>query len=135
MYPFRRVVVSFTLCPALVGIFIFGYVATIGLVFENSGMNALEMIVGSFGFGILSAATGMIFYGLPAFGLAMLYAYFQIRRCAQHMLIVCLAGGTGALVWGEVLPMETHHVGNFCLGAVTSLLMALYALPRQKPGS
>lgn len=135
MYPFRRVVVSFTLCPALVGIFIFGYVATIGLVFENSGMNALEMIVGSFGFGILSAATGMIFYGLPAFGLAMLYAYFQLRRCVLHMLIVCLAGGTGSLVWGEVLPMETHHVGNFCLGAVTSLLMALYALPRQKPGS
>ncbi len=135
MYPFRRVVVSFTLCPALVGIFIFGHVATIGLVFENSEMNALEMIVASFGFGILSAATGMIFYGLPAFGLAMLYAYFQLRRCAQHMLIVCLAGGTGALMWGEVLPMETHHVGNFCLGAVTSLLMALYALPRQKPGS
>lgn len=102
---------------------------------RTTSMSVVETVIGTFWFGILSAATGMIFYGLPAFGLAILYAYFQLRRCVLHMLIICLAGGTGSLVWGEVLPMETHHVGNFCLGAVTSLLMALYALPRQKPGS
>lgn len=134
-YPFKRIVASFTLCPALVGVFIFGYFCTLELMARTTSMSVVETVMGTFWFGILSAVTSLVFYGIPAFGLAMLYAYFQLRRCVLHMLIVCLAGGTGALVWGEVLPMETHHVGNFCLGAVTSLLMALYALPRQKPGN
>lgn len=135
IYPFRRVVVSFTLCPALVGIFTFGYFATIGLVLQKAEMNALEMIAGSFGFGILSAVTGMIFYGLPAFGLALLYAYFRLKRCFQHIVLVCVAGGVGAQLWFEVLPLDSldHRYSSLFLGTVTSFLMALYALPKRTP--
>lgn len=129
-YPRKRVVLSFTLCPALVGVFMFGYFATIELVFRTTGMNILETLLGTLWFGVLSSLAGLIFYGVPALGLSVIYAYCQLHRRVLHVLIVCLAGGTAALAWGEVLPMEPHRAGNFCLGAVTSLLMALYALPK-----
>ncbi|OLU20972.1 hypothetical protein BVH01_03385 [Pseudomonas sp. PA1(2017)] len=116
MYAFKRIVASFTLCPALVGVFTFGYFCTLELMARTTSMSVLETVIGTFWFGILSAVTSLVFYGIPAFGLAMFYAYFQLRRCVLHMLIVCLAGGTGALVWGEVLPMETHHVGQLLPG-------------------
>ncbi|WP_416638688.1 hypothetical protein [Pseudomonas sp. OHS18] len=80
MYPFKPVVLSFTLCPALVGIFNFAYIATIGLVVESSDSNALAMLAGSFWFGILSAVTAMVLYGVPALGLALLYACLGLHR-------------------------------------------------------
>ena len=131
--PFRRVVLSFTLCPALVGIFIFADFATYGPVPERAEMNPLKTIAASFGVGILSAVTGMIFYGLPAFGLALLYAYFRLKRCFQHVLFVCVAGGPGAQLRCEVLSLETigNRYTSFFVGAATSFLMAFYVLPKQ----
>ncbi len=133
MYPFKPVVLSFTLCPALVGIFNFAYIATIGLVVESSDANALEMLAGSFWFGILSAVTAMILYGVPAFGLALLYACLGLHRGLRHVLFVCVAGGLGAQAWSEVLQMGdgSNPYRSLVLGVVTSFLIALYALPKQ----
>lgn len=133
MHPFKRVVVSFTLCPTLVGMFIFVYIATIGLVVESSDSITLEMLAGSFWFGILSAVTGMIFFGVPAFGLALLYACLGLHRGLPHILFVCVAGGLGAQAWSDVLQMgnESTPYSSLVSGVVTSFLMALYALPKQ----
>ncbi|SDI61428.1 hypothetical protein SAMN05216588_12072 [Pseudomonas flavescens] len=130
-YPFKRIVASFTLCPALAGVFIFGYFCTAELIGRTTSMSVVETVMGTFWFGILSAVTSMIFYGVPALGLSLVYACCRLHRCLLHVVIVCIAGGTVALLWGEVLPMETQPVVRFCLGAVTSWLMALHALPKQ----
>nr|WP_288452924.1 hypothetical protein [uncultured Pseudomonas sp.] len=133
MYPFKRVMVLFTLCPAITGIFNFAYIATIGLVVESSGANALAMLAGSFWFGILSAVTGMIFFGVPTFGLGLLYACLGLHRYLRHILFVCVAGGLGAQAWSEVLQMGngSNPYSHLVLGVVTSFLMALYALPKR----
>lgn len=133
MYPFKRVLVLFTLCPALMGVFNFAYFTTIGLVFESSDLNTLEMLAGSIVFGILSAVAGMIFFGVPAFGLALLYACLGLHRCLRHIVFVCAAGSLGAQIWSEVLPMAngSNPYSSFVLGVATSFLMALHALPKQ----
>lgn len=134
MYPFKRVLVSFSLCPALVGIFLSGYFATIELMVRTTSMNAAEVIVGARWFGGLAAVIGTLFYGVPALLLVALYAWCELYRCPRHLAIIGLAGGLGALIWGEVLPLESKPVVNAVLGCVTSFLMALYALPRKPDG-
>lgn len=133
IYHFRRVIVSFTLCPTLVVILVFSDVAKTLPLYQEGSMNLLETFIASLWLGMVTAMIGMFFYGIPAFCLALLYAYLRLNRCFQHILFVCVAGGLGAQLWCEVLSLETisNRYTSFFLGAATSLLMAFYALPKQ----
>ncbi|MGE8360412.1 hypothetical protein [Pseudomonas sp.] len=131
MYPFKKVVIAFALCPALVGVFIFTYFATAALLSPTADMNAAEAVFGMLGFGALSALVAELFYGVPAFLLALVYASCKLQRCVQHVCVVCLAGGVAAMGWGELLPLGSDALVNGFLGATTSFLIALYALPKR----
>lgn len=131
MHPFKKTVIFFTLAPALPGIFIALYFAAIGLFSSAENMVVTDVLFAAIGFGILSCILGLLFYGLPALLLAVIYACLEFRKCFKHIVITGLAGGGTALMWSHLVPLDMKPVVTFALGAGSSLLMAIYALPKQ----
>lgn len=131
MYPLGKVIISFTLCPALVAFAIAFDFARVELSSKNSSMSLLEIVSGALWLSMLGSLASLLFYGLPALILSIIYASCGLYRCALHIFIVTMAGGFGALAWGTVLPMDINETFNFLSGAITSLVMAMYALPKQ----
>ncbi|WP_070888294.1 hypothetical protein [Pseudomonas argentinensis] len=131
MYPLKKVIISFTLCPVLVVIFGAFDFARVELLSQSSSMSTAEIFVAAFWLCVLGSLTSLLFYGLPALILSVIYASFRLYKCALHVFIVTMAGGFGALAWGTVLSMDINETFNFLSGAITSLVMAMYALPKK----
>ncbi|MDP9838273.1 hypothetical protein J2T09_003040 [Neorhizobium huautlense] len=131
MYPFKKTVIFFTLAPALPGIFIALYFAAIGLFSSAETMVVTDVLFATMGFGILSSILGLSFYGLPALLLAVIYACLEFRKCFKHIVLAGLAGGGTALMWSHLVPLDMKPVVTFAFGAASSLLIAIFVLPKQ----
>lgn len=120
-----------TLAPALPGLFLGLHVAAIGLFSSAETMTVTELLFGTLGFAIGSAIAGLIFYGLPALILSIIYACLELHGCFRHIAIIGLAGGCTALMWSHLVPLDMKPAVIFVCGAVSSLLSAIYALPKE----
>lgn len=83
------------------------------------------------GFSLFLSLCALIFFGLPSLILAVIYATLRLRRCAKHVVFVALSGGTAAFMFNGLFMITLPDSVAFALGLVTSLLAAVFALPKQ----
>lgn len=135
MYPTLKVIILFTLCPAIPG-FSFGAYLWLGIFSEHARRVYLLESIGAF-FTATSLATlgAMALYGIPAFILSVIYACLRPRKRFLDIALICLAGGLTALMWRHFVPVPSHPAVGFACGFLSSLLMSLFALPAQEQAS
>ncbi|MEB2847057.1 hypothetical protein GAO09_15940 [Rhizobiales bacterium RZME27] len=123
--------IFFTLAPVLPGIFLSLYLAAMGIFSSAENTAVTDGVFGTLGLVIASAILGLILYGVPALILSIIYACFELHRCFKHIAITGLAGGLTALMWSHLVPLDMKPAVIFASGAVSSLLTAIYALPKE----
>jgi hypothetical protein len=145
-YPCRRVIIGFTLCPALVSVFmVLGDISNSIFLqgYSLPGWEAYPVFM------LVVSAVALMFYGVPALMLALLYAAVRPYKSFGAYVFVFLSGGLGAHLWGLLINYLNSHstqdfpglpglgpYGIFFLAATTSLVMAYIVLPNQaKDGS
>lgn len=139
-YPYRRVIIGFTLCPAMVSA-----TMLVGL-FEHIFLHPSPLHPWWVYLVVMLPVAGvaLVFYGVPALLLALLYAAVRPYKSLSAYILVFLAGGLGAHLWGPLVnylnPGQTFLTfpglgpyGPFLLGATTSLVMAYLVLPKRNP--
>ena len=89
-------------------------------------------------FPIAGGLTGLFYFGVPAFLLSVIYAVCRLYRVWHNFLLVALVGGSAAHLWVPIIFSNkyvqwerTDMFGAFLLGALSSLLMAYFVLPRK----
>jgi hypothetical protein len=143
-YPFWRVLIGFTLCPALAGVVAFVITLVHGLILPN-GANEAVLTLSILGASLMVAVTAFIIYVIPAFLLAVLYVSLKLCRGWKGFSFVFLAGGICALLWAELISPQNRgkdlaqvflnnwstwpFLLTFILGSVMSLFMAILILP------
>ncbi|USP49408.1 hypothetical protein [Alcaligenes faecalis] len=132
LYPRLRVFLGFLLCPMLAGLFIGVWLALSG---AQSGDQAWVVLVGSMAGGLLAALNALAFYGAPALLLALIYSVVKPTRTWLNVLLIALLGALTALLWNMFVFPGLKDWASALLGGGTSLLMAIWALPKQAPNS
>jgi hypothetical protein len=147
-YPYRRVLVGFSLCPGIVGLAFGVEMAIYSLAKESSAENFWYVVDGFFIFPLLFIVCALIFYGIPAFLLAVIYTLLKIKKNLAGFIFIIICGGLGAFLWAtRIWPkpdpeiksviaavnalFSGHFIEYFFLGAISSILMGLYVLPRE----
>ena len=131
-YPRWRVFLSFLLCPVLAGPFIGVWLALSG---SQPGDEAWVVLVGSMAGGLLAALNALVFYGVPALLLALLYSVVKPTKTGLSVLLITLLGALTALFWNMFVFPGLKDWASALLGGGTSLFMSLWALPEQSPNS
>lgn len=131
-YPRRRVFLSFLLCPVLAGPFIGVWLALSG---SQTGDEVWVVLVGSMAGALLAALNALVFYGVPALLLALLYSVVQPTKTGLSVLLITLLGALTALFWNMFVFPGLKDWVSALLGGGTSLFMTLWALPEQSPNS
>ncbi|WP_164461324.1 hypothetical protein [Alcaligenes faecalis] len=131
-YPRWRVFLSFLLCPVLAGPFIGVWLALSG---SQPGDEAWVVLVGSMAGALLAALNALVFYGVPALLLALLYSVVKPRKTWRSVLLITLLGALIALLWNMFVFPGLKDWASALLGGGTSLFMSLWALPEQSPNS
>lgn len=131
-YPRRRVFLSFLLCPVLAGPFIGVWLALSG---SQTGDEVWVVLVGSMAGALLAALNALVFYGVPALLLALLYSVVQPTKTGLSVLLITLLGALTALFWNMFVFPGLKDWVSALLGGGTSLFMTLWGLPEQSPNS
>ncbi|KVX03812.1 hypothetical protein LQZ44_06465 [Alcaligenes nematophilus] len=131
-YPRWRVFLSFLLCPVLAGPFIGVWLALSG---SQPGDEAWVVLVGSMAGALLAALNALVFYGVPALLLALLYSVVKPTKTGLSVLLITILGALTALFWNMFVFPGLKDWASALLGGGTSLFMALWALPKQSPNS
>lgn len=143
-YPYRRVLIGFSLCPALAGVLMIPLVFFTGLSGQG-GQGALFLLNVALAGALAVSLVAAVIYFPPAFLLALLYAMLKLKKGRKSYLFVAIMGGLGSLLWGSLIapfnrgksyieaivsnwPTEPY-VSTFLLGATVSLCMAIWILP------
>lgn len=144
-YPYWKVGLGFLLCPGIAGI-IMALVLTYYAVLDPKvdGISVLGVAVGA---SFVMALTAIVINIPPAVALAVLYFSLRLYRSWKSYFLVTLLGGCGAFFWGVYLsPMSrgkdywqaisenwlsTPFASAFVLGAISSLVMAFWVLPKR----
>lgn len=139
-YPYWRVIIGFTLCPAAIALLIVSAMFLFSLFTGPALSDGGEVLGGFFVIAIIAAVTALYLFGVPAFLLSLLYASIKLRKSWWAYIFTFLAGGSGAQVW-TLLPVAgseaglSEFPGAFILGAISSVIMAFIALPSRLEGS
>ncbi|MGN5537660.1 hypothetical protein [Alcaligenes sp. Lyrl_28] len=123
---------SFLLCPVLAGPFIGVWLALSG---SQTGDEVWVVLVGSMAGALLAALNALVFYGVPALLLALLYSVVQPTKTGLSVLLITLLGALTALFWNMFVFPGLKDWVSALLGGGTSLFMTLWALPEQSPNS
>ncbi|TRL35957.1 hypothetical protein [Rhizobium straminoryzae] len=135
MYPTLRVIILFTLCPAIPG-FSFGAYLWLGIFSEHARrFYLLEVIQAFFAATFLATLGAMAFYGIPAFILSVIYVCLKPRKRLKDIALISIAGGLTALMWRHFVPIPSHPAVGFACGFISSFLMSFLALPAQEQAS
>lgn len=131
-YPKWKVLVGFTLCPGLAGP-IFGGLFLVDKLMgpRNESMGIMLTLWASIAFSFASALTAIGFYIVPFFLLSLLYTVMKLKRSWMTCAFVSIAGAVAALLWGDYVWHGLTREANFSIGAVTSLAMSVWALPKE----
>lgn len=139
-YPYWRVILGFTLCPAGMALLIVCAMFLFSLFTGQAFSDGWEVFGGFFAIAFIAALTALYLFGVPAFLLSLLYAWIKLRKSWWAYLLTFFAGGCGAQAWA-LLPVAGSEAGlfefpgAFILGAISSLIMAFIALPSRLEGS
>lgn len=142
-YPYWRVIIGFTLCPAMVN------VAMLVGLFEHIFLQPSSHHPWWIYLVMMVPVTGvaLVFYGVPALILALIYASLKLYKSFGSYVFVSLYGGIGAHLWGVAVNYLKSHkeyvfpylifpglgpYGPFFLAAALSLIMAYIVLPPRK---
>ncbi|WP_189471678.1 hypothetical protein [Litchfieldella qijiaojingensis] len=137
-YPRGKVIFGFTLCPAVVASFWAGVELFYHLLPKFLlSKNWTELFSEFFMILWVVSAGGMVFYGIPAFLLALLYASLKLSKSLKNYFLVFIAGGVGAQVWGGMFILVLNWMERifefpwaFLMGAFSSLIIAIFVLPK-----
>jgi hypothetical protein len=136
-YPFKKVTFLFALAPALAGL----VMALIGIVevVSSKGINHSSLF--SITFIPLFVIYSLVFFGIPSVILGVFYAYLKLSKGWWGYIFVFFIGGAGASLWSGVVTNEIKYnlssfsadsiMYFFTLGAVSSLIVAFFALPKK----
>lgn len=133
-YPYWRVIIGFTLCPAVVALLIVGAMMFFAIVHGEELGGGGDIWGGLLAILFISLLTSLYGFGVPAFLLSLLYVSIKLRKSFYAYLLTFVAGGSGAQVWAS-LPATGlgdglfAFPGAFVMGAISSLAMAFIALP------
>lgn len=133
-YPYWRVIIGFTLCPAAVALLIVSAMFLFSLFTGQDFSDGWEVFGGFFAIASIAALTALYLFGVPAFLLSLIYVWIKLRKSLWAYLLTFFAGGGGAQAWA-LLPVAGSEAGlfefpgAFILGAISSLIMAFIALP------
>lgn len=137
-YPYKKVVAGFTLCPCIVSVlFVVGFfVEVVPSALDGcDGIESSSVVLGGLGGALIFPIASMLFFGPPAFCLALFYALVKLKKSAWAYILVFLVGGSGAEVWAAWI-WGGWQRGTFPLpwpffmGGVSSLIMAFFILPK-----
>lgn len=129
-YPTKRVIIWFTLCPALPGPAFFIWVMASEITNKGKFDEVIYLIGVTFYMCLVSSIFGVILFGVPSLILALIYAGLKLTKRFLHVMLIIVLGGFVAMGWCLVTPFEEQTNLAFLLGSVTSLIMALFALPK-----
>lgn len=146
-YPRWKVIIGFSLCPALGGLMLGGTVLVNALVDPSRNDGVFFTIYISLAFALVSMLTATFFYIVPAIFLSLLYAFLKLSNSVAGYFIVSICGGGGAALWCRIvfhkvpngnpllsdfgsLPIA-EPLGAFFWGMATSFLMAFIILPNR----
>lgn len=133
-YPYIKIIVSFTLAPTLVS-FIVGFFSGASVLAE--GIDKLSSAVAII---FITGILGGIYFCIPAFILSILYAALRLYKVWYSFLLVTIVGGSAAHLWAAIIwgneesiqsDITNTHGLFFVLGALSSLLVAYFILPRR----
>lgn len=144
-YPYWKVIIGFTLCPAVVGVLL-GIAFFLEAVTSHKSTDPNPLLIGvatSAVMALVAVALGLV-ASLP---LALLYATLKLRKGLMAYVLVAIAGGIGAFLVVRMIGlgekeyiqavadawMTRHFWGAFLTGAVASLTMAVLVLPKRDP--
>ncbi|WP_126799513.1 hypothetical protein [Aliidiomarina soli] len=141
-YPYWKVIISFTLCPAVAGYFLGTYIMITSLVFHEgyeSLDNVLDMILIIVFVPFLISLGAFAIFCVPAFIAAAIYATFRLRKSWYSFAFILIIGGLAAHFWLPVIwsldyiSWELTYIFNMysVLGSVSSLFVAYFALPNK----
>jgi hypothetical protein len=151
-YPYLKVLIWFTLAPAIGGIitgfFMFASMS-IDLAKES---NIIEFIAGLFGILTLTTVVGEGMFIVAAFPLAVIYTLLKLHKSMKSFIFIFFCGGLGSMLCATFIaaqitskngqkvgfqsiinnwPVESATI-FFLLGAISSLLMGCYVLPKKE---
>ncbi|MES5100053.1 hypothetical protein ABUK73_17650 [Agrobacterium sp. BA1120] len=130
-YPTIKVIVRFTLCPIIPAPFISAVLLFLDLPKFIGTFEWYYWLPTYIGVTLWVSLCALVFFGAPSLMLAVVYATLKLRRCAKHLFLVSLSGGTVVFLFNGLFLPPLYEITAFILGLVTSLLAALLALPKQ----
>lgn len=137
-YPYWRVILGFTLCPALAG-YSLGMVMVFDNLLSNEASGLLNMIRITLFTPLITSIAGFIFFCIPAGFAALVYSMLRLYKSWYSYLFVMLCGGGAAHLWELTVWVREYEDWvetlspdlSFFLGASSSLLMAYFVLPKK----
>ncbi|RUO31136.1 hypothetical protein [Aliidiomarina soli] len=135
-YPYKRVIVFFTLIPAIVGICWVFFAGIITLFEKDTNVSSVTFV---FSFSALMGISGFLLFCFPAFIAGVFYSVLKLHKTWFSYLLVTFTGGFVAhlwlaIIWGDVYVewklTNVFHI-FFALASLSSLLMAYFVLPKK----
>ena len=134
-----KTILLFSLVPALAG-FILSFLGVI-YTFINEGVTQENLLITVFI--PLYILFGMFFYGVPSVILGSFCIFIDLKKSFRSYLTVFVLGGSTFALWDNYVLFDlmninhlskddSYHYYIFLLGAVSSLMISFFALPRKE---
>jgi hypothetical protein len=130
-YPTIKVIVCFTLCPIIPAPMISAVILFLDMPKFMESIEWYYWLPSYVGMTLWFSLCALVFFGLPSLMLAVVCATLQLRRCVMHLFLISLSGGALACMFNGLFLPPLYEIAALTLGLVTSLLAALFALPKQ----
>ncbi|MBJ7539747.1 hypothetical protein [Marinomonas transparens] len=135
-YPYRRVIIGFTLCPGLAGLLSGSVMLAEGMVSEDVN-NVFELTRMILLIPLITGVGGFVMFCIPALAASIIYTMLHLFKSWRSYFFITLVGGCVACLWSLIVfgsHVDVQSTGPylaFALGAVSSLLMAYLVLPKK----
>jgi hypothetical protein len=150
-YPYRKVIIFFTLAPMIGGVIFIIFGGIFSILTTNNFKNITD-----FFYRILfippalfvGALFGQVFFFIPAFIFSLIYSGLKLKRVVSSFLKISLVVSLGLVPFiassdgllsvavpkfftlDDLIKMDYAHLGIIALAVVSSLIMAWFALPK-----
>lgn len=135
-YPFKKVIIGFTLCPVFPG-----FLWCIFVIFKDLNSESLNPIYSSISTILVApfimSLAGVLLFGIPSFFASLIYARLKLYKGWCNYILVMVVGGFSAYVRARIMwggNDENFKLINvsFVLGVLCSLIMAYLVLPKKE---
>lgn len=131
-YPRIRVFIAFSLCPSLVAPLFSVWAFLAGVMTPHGEAVSLFLIFGgSIAFGVAAGVSALVFYGIPAVAVSIIYVLCRPFRSWKSISLITMTGAGAAYMWSLFGAPRIEPIPSAAFGAISSLAMALFVLPRK----